>query len=187
MFLLGDAILVAPVIEPGATTREVVLPPGPWVDWWTGELQAGTVVADAPLTRMPIWQRADRLVPMFARAADTLEPATAPGVTSYADPAYGRELALRAAGGGSATLHDGATGAVDGTSLSFTPGDQYDIVTFDLPGAITGVEVGGTPITEVTDRAGLAGCPAPGCFLDDATTGRTSVRLHGAVTAVVVP
>src|SRR5262245_34787041 len=35
-FLVGDVLFVAPVIDAGATTRQVVLPPGRWVDWWTG-------------------------------------------------------------------------------------------------------------------------------------------------------
>jgi hypothetical protein len=47
----------------------------------------------AARSRLPLWRAADRFVPMFARAADTLEPATAPGVTSYADPAYGASCA----------------------------------------------------------------------------------------------
>jgi len=177
MFLLGDALLVAPVIEPGATSREVVLPPGEWVSWWTGEVESGTVTADAPLERMPIWQAPDRIVPMFARAADTLEPATAPGVTSYADPAYGRELRLVVARGGSAALHDGASATADGDALGFTPGDQYDIATFVLwraaaPGAVT---ADGAALPEVAAVA-LETCAAPGCWVHDA--GRLRIRVH---------
>ncbi|HVV86290.1 MAG TPA: TIM-barrel domain-containing protein, partial [Kofleriaceae bacterium] len=143
MFMTGDALLVAPVVEPGATTRDVVLPPGRWIDWWTGLATDGdghtprTVAA--PIDRLPLWRAADRFVPMFARAADTLEPATAAGVTSYADPAYGRELRLVLTPDGGAaetSLHDGAraTAGVDGARyhLRFEPGSQYTVATFDL-------------------------------------------------------
>ena len=33
----GPALWVAPVLEQGATEREVQLPRGDWIDWWTGE------------------------------------------------------------------------------------------------------------------------------------------------------
>ena len=180
MFLLGDALLVAPVIEPGATTREVRLPPGAWVDWWTGERLDGptTIVADAPLERMPIYQSTAHLVPMFARVADTLEPVTAPGVTTYADRAYGRELKVVVAGGGSLELHDGARAAADGT-YAFTPGDEYDIVTWELrrpPATITAVRDGATLLPEVADADALAACAAPGCWR--AAGGRLSIRSY---------
>jgi len=35
-FLVGESLLVAPVFEPGAERVEVALPPGRWVDAWTG-------------------------------------------------------------------------------------------------------------------------------------------------------
>ena len=58
--LLGASLLVAPVVEPGATTRAVYLPKGTrWVDWWTGEVFEGgrTVVRPAPYDRPPLFAR----------------------------------------------------------------------------------------------------------------------------------
>jgi alpha-D-xyloside xylohydrolase len=199
MFLLGDALLVAPVVEAGATTRSVVLPPGRWIDWWTGEALVGDGVSArivaAPLERLPLWRAADRFVPMFARAADTLEPATAPGVTSYADAAYGRELrlVLTPDGGAAETrLHDGAraTGAVMGAGyrLRFEPGSQYMVATFDLAVAASSVAAvrapvavtrGGVAVAAVADEAALAAC-ADACWLWQPAAGRLRVR---AVTA----
>jgi alpha-D-xyloside xylohydrolase len=201
MFLLGDALLVAPVIEAGATTRQVVLPPGRWLDWWDGSALDGdgqtAREVPAPLTRMPLWLAADRFVAMFARAADTLEPATAPGVTSYADPALGRELRLVVAPAGGApalTLHDGAaaTGAPDGAGyrLTFTPGDQYDIVTFELRGrTAAAVRAGGAALPAVADRDAVASCPPPGCWWADDAGGRVWIRAHatdGAARTIAV-
>jgi hypothetical protein len=138
------------------------------------------VTADAPLERMPIWQKPDQLVAMFARAADTLEPATAPGVTSYADPAYGRELRVVVAESGTLTLHDGATAEVAGGTRTFTPGDQYDIVTFDerRAAAPAGVTVDGAALPAAADAAALETCAAPGCWFHDATAGRLRIRVH---------
>lgn len=35
-YLLGDDLLVAPVVEPGARERELFIPEGVWIDWWEG-------------------------------------------------------------------------------------------------------------------------------------------------------
>jgi alpha-glucosidase len=62
-FLLGDDLLVAPVLVEGATSRAVVLPSGAtWYDVWTGEAYEGgaTVEHPAPIGAPPV----------FARAAD---------------------------------------------------------------------------------------------------------------------
>jgi alpha-glucosidase len=67
-FLLGDALLVAPVVEPGVTERRVRLPdhPGGWYDFWTGAAVAGggTVTAAAPLGRAPVFVAAGTILPL---------------------------------------------------------------------------------------------------------------------------
>jgi alpha-glucosidase (family GH31 glycosyl hydrolase) len=57
-FLLGDTLLVAPVLEAGAITRTVVIPPGTWLGD-DGNLVVGPTVitAVAPLTRLPYYRR----------------------------------------------------------------------------------------------------------------------------------
>src|SRR5206468_6296747 len=56
-FMLGDALLVAPVVQPGATTRTVYLPKGPagWFDFHTGaRMQSGQLhTVPAPLSTLP--------------------------------------------------------------------------------------------------------------------------------------
>lgn len=66
-FMLGDAILVAPVLEPGVTQREVYLPRGAWYEFDTGKLIDGaqSVTAAAPLERMPLYVRAGKVVAMW--------------------------------------------------------------------------------------------------------------------------
>ncbi len=59
-FLFGPDILVAPVTEAGAASREVYLPAGAtWTDAWTGEAHPGgqTLTAAAPLERIPVYLR----------------------------------------------------------------------------------------------------------------------------------
>ena len=69
-YLFGTDLLVAPVISPGATSRQVYLPAGDWYDWHTGEILAGRrfVVAATPLDRIPIYVRGGAVVPMWPEA-----------------------------------------------------------------------------------------------------------------------
>jgi alpha-glucosidase (family GH31 glycosyl hydrolase) len=56
-FLLGEKILVAPVLEKGATQRMVVFPPGRWRgDDRQPVTGPATQTIQAPLTRLPWWR-----------------------------------------------------------------------------------------------------------------------------------
>jgi alpha-glucosidase (family GH31 glycosyl hydrolase) len=61
---LGPALWVAPVVEDGARERETWLPPGEWIETWSGELVHGEreVAAPAPLHTIPVWVRAGAIV-----------------------------------------------------------------------------------------------------------------------------
>jgi sulfoquinovosidase len=61
-FMLGDALLVAPVMVQGATDKSVYLPPGTWFDVWTGESIAGGQRIDVPA--------AIGTPPVFSRGVD---------------------------------------------------------------------------------------------------------------------
>lgn len=69
-FLLGDALLVAPVLDAGVERRPVSLPRGRWYDTATGRAYQGPgqVVVDAPLSRIPVLARGGSVVPV--RGAD---------------------------------------------------------------------------------------------------------------------
>ena len=64
-YLLGEALLVAPVCEPGITSRQVYLPEGSWIDWYTDERYPGgqVVTVDAPIDRIPVFGRGGYVVP----------------------------------------------------------------------------------------------------------------------------
>ena len=66
-FMFGPFLLVAPVFKKGQRKREVYLPEGRWYDFWTNERTEGgrTVVAEAPLERIPIFARAGAILPSW--------------------------------------------------------------------------------------------------------------------------
>ena len=65
-FLLGDCLLVAPVLAPGADRRAVQLPWGRWYDTATGRAYEGPgqVFVEAPLGRIPVFARAGAVLPV---------------------------------------------------------------------------------------------------------------------------
>lgn len=65
-FLWGKSLLVAPVVEKGATTRRVYLPPGAWYDFWTGERVEGGREVERPvdLMTLPLYARAGTILPL---------------------------------------------------------------------------------------------------------------------------
>ena len=70
-YLLGDRLLVAPVIEPGATTRRFYLPAGEWVNYWTGDRYQGgrDITVPAPIDQIPMVVRAGSVLPFKPDAA----------------------------------------------------------------------------------------------------------------------
>jgi alpha-glucosidase len=64
-FMLGDALLIAPVLEAQTRSRRVYLPEGVWFDFWEGErhLGAEAVELPAPMDRIPVLVRAGSILP----------------------------------------------------------------------------------------------------------------------------
>ena len=70
-FLVGPDLLAAPVTGPG-TTPSVYLPPGSWVDLYTGAPVKGGGAAftrSTPLLQFPLYARAGAVVPFNLRTA----------------------------------------------------------------------------------------------------------------------
>ncbi|KOV24468.1 glycoside hydrolase family 31 protein [Streptomyces heliomycini] len=65
-FLLGDCLLVAPVLAPGVERRAVRLPRGRWYDTATERAYDGParVWVDAPLGRIPVFARGGAVLPV---------------------------------------------------------------------------------------------------------------------------
>ena len=67
-YFWGDAFLVTPVTEPGATAVNVSLPKGIWFDYWNDALIAGgrTIAAPVSLSTIPVFVKAGAFIPMAA-------------------------------------------------------------------------------------------------------------------------
>lgn len=90
-YLFGDEILVAPVYEKGETMREVLLPEGKWINYWSGEELQGNQshTIAAPVYQIPLFVRQGAIIPMRKYNSsiekghnDTLELHIYPGANS---------------------------------------------------------------------------------------------------------
>ena len=108
-YLWGGDMLVAPVVERGATTRRVYLPAGVWYDFWSNERHDGEreITRAVDLATMPLFVRAGAILPLGPVKQYTAEPVDEP-------------LTLQ--------VHPGADGAFtlyedDGASFAYERGD----------------------------------------------------------------
>jgi alpha-glucosidase/alpha-D-xyloside xylohydrolase len=85
-YFWGRDLLVAPVVEKGATSRRLYLPRGSWFDFWTEERVDGGREIDraVDLETMPLYARAGAIVPMGPVRRYTSEVVAGPlSVTVY--------------------------------------------------------------------------------------------------------
>lgn len=66
-FLMGDHILVCPVLEPNAKSRYVYLPKGRWYDYWTNIAYDGgkEILVDAALEQIPLFIKEGAVIPFY--------------------------------------------------------------------------------------------------------------------------
>jgi alpha 1,3-glucosidase len=63
--LLGDSLLVAPVMESGAKSVDVEKPPGIWYDFWTGREFKESGKVSVTMDDIPVFIRGGRIVPKY--------------------------------------------------------------------------------------------------------------------------
>ncbi|MHB1846875.1 MAG: TIM-barrel domain-containing protein, partial [Deltaproteobacteria bacterium] len=119
-YLLGDSLLVAPIVTQGATSRSVHFPAGVWLAWRTADSETGPtdVTVQAALDQLPVYSPAGAVLPILTDDVDTVAPSADPAVKSLAQA--GAELGVRAFLGA-----DGSFTSYDGTTLVLhsAPGD----------------------------------------------------------------
>lgn len=65
-YMVGDNVLVAPVVTQGSQERIVYFPSGCWHDFWSGQVYQGQTsqIIDAPLDHLPIFVRDNQILPL---------------------------------------------------------------------------------------------------------------------------
>ena len=91
-FMFGPSVLAAPVVEEGATEKDVLVPRGRWIDFWRSirfrerdgafipaaraktVRGGGEVTLPAPIEELPLLVKAGSVIPMLPAEIDTLAP-----------------------------------------------------------------------------------------------------------------
>lgn len=90
-YMFGDEMFIAPIYEQGATTREVLLPEGKWVNYWNNDVLEGKKchTINYEIDQIPLFIKEGSIIPMrnYARSIeqgtnDTLTLHIYPGVDS---------------------------------------------------------------------------------------------------------
>jgi alpha-glucosidase len=74
-FLVGDDILVCPVLRAGAIKREISVPPGTWYSFWDDHIikEGDEQTISAPIDTIPIFIRGGAIIPMQSVVQNTSE------------------------------------------------------------------------------------------------------------------
>jgi alpha-glucosidase/alpha-D-xyloside xylohydrolase len=117
-YLWGRDVLVAPVVEKGATMRRVYLPEGAWYDWWSGKKIEGRRWIERPvdLETLPLYVRAGAIIPLDPVRQFTAQPVSGPTT-----------LRIHPGTNGAFTLYDD-----DGQSLGYRDGSDARTVWINL-------------------------------------------------------
>lgn len=91
-YMWGDCVLVAPVLEPGATQRTVYLPHGGWWDYWKNvRVEGGSeTTREVDLETIPLYVKAGAIVPIGPVKQHTGEESSEPLVLRVYPGADGR-------------------------------------------------------------------------------------------------
>jgi len=161
-YLFGPSLYVAPVVTQGATTRDLWLPPGRWVDWFTLDpLPSGNVTRQAPLDSLPLYLQSGGIVAMLDPSIETLAPATDASVVTIDDVQGVLDVRVAI----DKDTKTGAASLTDGTELTVTLGAAAVALPSGLPSA--------------PDDATLATCSGCG-RIDPGPSGVTRVRVTTA-------
>lgn len=65
-FLIGDSVLVSPIVVENATSIHAKFPTGVWYDWYNGKAVSGPTsqTIEAPLTHIPLHVRGGSILPL---------------------------------------------------------------------------------------------------------------------------
>ncbi len=149
-YLLGDSLLVAPVIEQGAVTRKLYLPKGNWLNYWTGDPLTGgaDVTVPAPLEQIPIFVRAGAILPFKPEKETATLNWSDPNL--LAGPLVWKAYPTKTANTSTFTLPDGTTATLQTTPTNLTitgtsPTERAYEVIVTTPAPPTNIQLDGKP------------------------------------------
>lgn len=113
-FMVGNEVMIAPVMRPHTFHRLVYFPKGRWIDYWTKEKFEGgrRYIVEAPLDRLPI----------FVKEGAMIARAEAKQSTSIADEQLTLYVYTMEEGTSSYTLYDD-----DGTTFAYEKGEYVNM------------------------------------------------------------
>jgi alpha-glucosidase len=65
-YMIGDNLLVAPVLSETEDAKKLYLPEGKWLDWWTNKVYEGSqwIFIQVPINRIPLFIREGGVIPL---------------------------------------------------------------------------------------------------------------------------
>ena len=113
-FMVGNEVMIAPIMRPHTFHRLVYFPKGRWIDYWTKEKFEGgrRYIVEAPLDRLPI----------FVKEGAMIARAEAKQSTSIADEQLTLYVYTMEEGTSSYTLYDD-----DGTTFAYEKGEYVNM------------------------------------------------------------
>jgi alpha-D-xyloside xylohydrolase len=121
----GNEFLVAPMITPSANTRQVYLPEGNWIDFWTNARHVGGQTlswTNTDQAQFPLFVRDGAIVPMLLTQTQTLCDANYVNNPEVKTPDNGLLFLIYPAGASHFAVHDG-------TNIQCQAGSGQTIVT----------------------------------------------------------
>jgi len=151
---LGDDLLVAPVLEEGADSRSVVLPPGTWhalltAGAWNAGSSGRTISVSAPLGSIPVFARGGSIIPLGDPDVVTSYPANDPLVVGVEDRQDRLHLVAFSGGSSEGRL-------ADGTSYEFTASDVDASELPTIDGVTMSASCEGPTSTDCVESSNLA-------------------------------
>ena len=165
-YFWGKDVLVAPVLEKGATSRDILFPDGKWVDYNnpSSVFNGGdNIKYNAPLDVLPLFVRAGAFIPQADyKMGNTGDYTTAQYSVQYF-PVNGVESSY--------TMYED-----DCKSTRSLQDDQYSLITF------TGAEKDGNIIIDINNKGTYTGAPAKkkmSIVVNNITAKPTQVTIDG--------
>jgi alpha-D-xyloside xylohydrolase len=190
-YYFGADLLVAPVIEPKATQRQLYLPEGDWFDFWTNEPHAGKQDVtwknpsqpDPPGSKIPVFVRRGAIIPLIlgddVQTLCNADYVNNPGVKTWGG---GLEVRLYPSGVSQLALFDGTAIRSDEgagpTSVTVTSPTPRPVLLRVLAPRPAAVRRDGTALSEVAIPAAFDAAAEGWRF--DATPGFVLVKFGHA-------